>query len=158
MGVGVWGLGDEDAEETLQAAQGWRRRLALESRAAWLAARSGGCRSRGLDSAALLAQRLAPQSPPVHPPPHPCSLLAAVIGMADTVNASGTYTLEVPTPRTRSTATVRQASHPMLLLVAPPKACPTPVSAHSTAPLCCMQLATECPPLLQQAALPWAPL
>ena len=32
-----------------------------------------------------------------------------VIGMADTLNATGPFTMEIPCPRSRSSATIRQA-------------------------------------------------
>ena len=54
-----------------------------------------GCRF----TAALALNRVAP---PSHTP-------QPVIGMTDTLNATGTYTLELPTPRTRTSATIRRA-------------------------------------------------
>ncbi len=47
-----------------------------------------------------------------------------VIGMADFVNKTGTFILEVPTPRTRCTATLRCARDPTIapvLVMTPPR-------------------------------------
>lgn len=86
---------------------GARRCVAASSSRAWL-------RGAGSDWAALPASQPAPL------PPHPQFARPPgvgqkemnagerpVIGMADVLNATGAYTMEIPCPRSRSTATIR---------------------------------------------------